>query len=352
MLKLIHCGDIHLGSKMDRLPQQKSAVRKSELHHTFSRMLDFAEEQQVSAILLCGDVFDSDSPSKREKKFFYDGIRQHPDIDFLYLRGNHDLKETYVEYDLPNLKCFGDTVSQYRYGDVCISGVEIDDENFLSYYHDFSLNEQDKNIVMLHGQIADTTGKGLICLPRLREKHIDYLALGHIHTAATGKLDHRGTYAYCGCLEGRGFDEMGPKGFVLLTIDQTVESTFVPFCCRQICEQSIDLSACDGQFAAVQAVTEAVVDMQNDLLRLNLIGEVGFDTTGLVSEVTAALENRCFYASVCDKTAQKINIADYENDLSLKGAFVRHVTALNLPKEEQQKILSMGLNLLSGREID
>ena len=51
-------------------------------------------------------------------------------------------------------------------------------------------------------------------------KNIDYLALGHIHKYKQAELDQRGVYCYSGCLEGRGFDECGEKGFVLLDIDE------------------------------------------------------------------------------------------------------------------------------------
>lgn len=53
-------------------------------------------------------------------------------------------------------------------------------------------------------------------LNRLRGKGIDYLALGHIHQHREEKLDDRGIYVYSGCLDGRGFDECGEKGFVLV----------------------------------------------------------------------------------------------------------------------------------------
>ncbi|MGX8704776.1 MAG: metallophosphoesterase family protein, partial [bacterium] len=66
-----------------------------------------------------------------------------------------------------------------------------------------------KNIVMLHG---DITNLNSIPLSMLKERNIDYLALGHIHKFQKGKLDDRGIWVYPGCLEGRGFDEEGPKG--------------------------------------------------------------------------------------------------------------------------------------------
>ena len=79
----------------------------------------------------------------------------------------------------------------------------------------------------MHGQESDTDAKDkaeIINLKQLKNKNIDYLALGHIHTYKQSKLDNRGTYCYSGCLEGRGFDECGEKGFVLLNIEDVTIS--------------------------------------------------------------------------------------------------------------------------------
>ena len=74
------------------------------------------------------------------------------------------------------------------------------------------------NIVVLHGQIASVSGVDQVNLKRIQGENIDYLALGHIHSHSAEKLDSAGYYCYPGCLEGRGFDECGEKGFILLDI--------------------------------------------------------------------------------------------------------------------------------------
>ena len=68
-------------------------------------MLDYGRAVGVRAVLLCGDVFDSDRPFKKDKEFFYNAVKSHADTDFYYLRGNHDTSASYIE-ELPNLKTF------------------------------------------------------------------------------------------------------------------------------------------------------------------------------------------------------------------------------------------------------
>ena len=59
-MKLIHCADIHLNSSLStHLDGEKRKQRRTEILHTFLRMVDYAEEQSVDGILIAGDLFDT-----------------------------------------------------------------------------------------------------------------------------------------------------------------------------------------------------------------------------------------------------------------------------------------------------
>ena len=54
-MKIIHSADQHLDSKMEaNLSKEKAKERNAEIRKTFVRMVDYAEENQVAAILLAG----------------------------------------------------------------------------------------------------------------------------------------------------------------------------------------------------------------------------------------------------------------------------------------------------------
>ena len=106
-MKIIHTADIHLGSRMDsRFSKEIADERKAELRNTFKRLVEYAKENDVSVIMLCGDVFDSDRPFKKDKDFFYGIVTANPDIGFLYLKGNHDISDALPEELPENLKLF------------------------------------------------------------------------------------------------------------------------------------------------------------------------------------------------------------------------------------------------------
>ncbi len=350
-MKLIHCADIHLGSALSaRLPREKAQLRKNELRQSLRAMVDYAREQEIGVILLSGDVFDSDHPSKKDKAFFYSVVKNNPTIDFLYLKGNHDQAKLYDE-ELPNLKTFGAAWQCYRYGCVAIWGLELGRENMDTLYDTLSLSPADTNVVMLHGQVSDSTGEDRIVLPRLRSKGIDYLALGHIHSYTLDKLDERGIWCYSGCLEGRGYDEPGEKGFVVLDTEDPRHPVFHPQSQRVIRKVEVDISGCEDEYQVSRRVAEFLPEKEEDYLRLELIGEIAFDGGDLTADLTGALEGRYFGVSVKNRTVRRFDIQEYEDEISLAGEFIRQVRSLSLPAEEEQAVMDLGLRALSGREV-
>ena len=354
MLKVIHCADIHLGSKMEsKLPKHKADERRGEVRNTFHRMVAYAKNEGVRAILLAGDVFDSDRPLKRDKAFFYEVVKGNPEIDFLYLRGNHDGKESYTEEGIANLKTFSGEWSGYEYGNVYVCGLELSRENASSLYATLKLDKNKINVVTLHGQIASTAGMDKINPAKLADKNIDYLALGHIHSYSENKLDDRGRYAFSGCLEGRGFDEIGEKGFVLLEIDEGVKSTFVPFSQRKIDEAEVDVSGTENAYGAYQAVKSQVKFNPADLYRIHLIGDIAYESETLAEDTECLLANDCYFVSVKNETLKKIDPKEYEGDLSLRGEFIRAVMGnADLTDERKRQMITLGLKALSGQEVD
>ena len=109
-MKFIHCSDIHLDSPMEsNLTAAQARERNNEICSTFSRMVAYAKNNHVSAVLLCGDLFDTNRVSATTGRFILDTIAETPAIRFLYLKGNHDeANRAFAGRNLPdNLVSFG-----------------------------------------------------------------------------------------------------------------------------------------------------------------------------------------------------------------------------------------------------
>lgn len=357
MMKIIHCSDIHLDSKMEsNLSAAQARERNAEICASFARMIRYAQEHQVEAILIAGDLFDTRRVSARTADFVANQIRSAEQVDFYYLRGNHDERENvFASMQMPeNFKTFGAGWTSYRRDGVVITGLELGQDNWESMYDSLELNGEDTNIVMLHGMESTQPGQEQIAIPKLKNKNIHYLALGHIHSHKLEKLDADGVYCYCGCLEGRGFDECGEKGFVLLDIkERQVRAEFVPFASRQLYEVSVDISGLTTITEIQSAMEDAAEGIPaSALVKFTLTGEYTPETQKDLPFLRKMLEPRFWFVKIKDESRLKIDRRSYEHDVSLKGEFIRMVMASDRSEEEKERIICYGLRALAGEEVE
>ncbi len=353
-MKILHCSDIHLDSPMERnLPPEQARERNAELCATFARMVGYAVREGFRAVLIAGDLFDSRRASARTARFVLDQIRSAPEVDFLYLRGNHDEgRSPFDGMELPeNFKTFGKDWTSHRYGDVVITGAEPED--WAGIYETLSLDPVDTNLLMLHGQISTQPGAEQVCLPLLREKHIHYLALGHLHSFQSGALGEAGSWCYCGCLEGRGFDECGQKGFVALEAAAgKVDFKRIPFAGRTLEAIGVDISGLRTVSQLQQALETAAKDIPpSSLVKFTLTGEYAPDTQKDLRLLEKMLAPRFYFVKIKDESRLMLHRESYEHDISLKGEFIRLVMASDRPEAEKEQIILAGLQALSGEEV-
>ena len=361
-MKIIHCSDLHLDSKMQsNLDSFKAKERRDEILITYQNMIRYALDNDVRIILIAGDLFDKNNITIKAKNIVLGSIKNNPQIDFIYLKGNHDEKGFISDLEeIPsNLKLFNNKQwTTYRYGKITISGIEFGGITNYEIYNTLMLNKTDLNIVTMHGQEAKYEGKDkteIINIQNLKNKNIDYLALGHIHSFKQANIDIRGIYCYSGCLEGRGFDECGEKGFVLIDIDEQnlkLESKFIPFAQRYLYEIKVDITDTKSTIDVEQKIDDIITKLEKSaLIKIVLIGKVDIDSERDINYLEKKYNNIYYFAKICDETTLKIDYMSYENDASLKGEFIRLVLSQNLPEDEQKRIITTGIKALSGEEI-
>lgn len=366
-MKIIHCADLHLDSKLQaNLGKEKAKIRKDELLSSFVRLTEYASREGVSAILLVGDLFDTKNISKLSRNTVVSAIERNPDIAFYYLRGNHDSDGFLqsLEKFPDNLYLFDDAWTEYALGDsdkVRLFGLELTKENSGMLQNSFSPDPSNINIVMLHGQESETNSKDkaeMINIRCYQNKGINYLALGHIHAYKREKLDGTGVYCYCGCLEGRGFDETGKHGFVLLDIDEknlTVTDTFVPFATRETFEIPVDITGLDNSADIIDKVSEALGESgakDRDLVKVVLVGNVSVECEKDLEFIKHNFENNYFFFKIYDRCNFKVDYENFLLDESLKGEFVRLVmNEESMTEEEKGKVIRMGLSVIQGGKV-
>ena len=321
-MKIIHCADLHLDARMSsNFSREQAKERRQELLRTFVHMADYATMHGVRIILISGDLFDTRNVSALARNTVRDVIVSHPQIDFLYLRGNHDndnflskLKEV-----PPNLKLFGERWSDYTYGSIVISGLELTKENQAYAYHSLVLPHNTYNIVMLHGQLSDYQSKNRA--------------------------------------EGRGFDECGEKGFVLLDIDEetlNAEAHFVSIASRTIYTLPVELTGIMTTNEAAKRIEEEISRVHypaRSIVKIQLTGELDVECELNCDYLEELFADYFYLVRVENATGLLVRYSDYEKDASLKGEFIRTVLASDLEESQKTEVIRCGLQALSGEEI-
>jgi len=197
---------------------------------------------------------------------------------------------------------------------------------------------------------------------------MDYIALGHVHRGGEPVRCGEGYYAYPGCMEGRGFDEVGYKGVLYLEIEKkegvlSLTSHPLRLSDRRYEVAEVELS---GSLTAVEAVASAKKQLSEGrllggetTLRVILRGTVSPSIVRLSEAVSEVLSPLVYGLEVVDRTLPLLDGALLEKDGTLRGALYRRLLPQLTSEDEQLRItasraLVLGLDALaeqSGRGV-
>ena len=352
-MKIIHTADLHLDSRLEaNLDSSKAKTRRKELVLAFEKMVSFALNNEVRLVLVAGDLFDHNKVTNATVEMISSIISSAPTIDFLLLSGNHDSLNSFEKLGVlpPNIKFFSEKWKYYDYENVTVAGLILSDKNRQIAASSLNLEEDRFNIVTMH---LDIDNDSALSLSSLKDKNIDYLALGHLHSFRMDKMG-RGVYAYSGCLEARGFDEAGKKGFVLIDTDNKTYDFIDTFGIRTLYKIEVDISGIESYAEIRNKISETLNAngvSENDMVKVILTGEYTLNTNKQLEQLLIFLKDRFYFAKLEDKSLMKISSEDYKDSVSLKGEFVRNVLNSELAKQQMDSIIMLGIRAIEGEEI-
>lgn len=109
----------------------------------------------------------------------------------------------------------------------------------------------------------------------------------------------------------------------------------------------------DDEKEILRKINNLIRSIDRDtFLRITLTGRSAFGLTMNSDVLKSQLQNRVFYVEVYDNTVMDIDEESFETDISLRSEFVR--LALqdgSLSESERNRLISLGWNALSGREV-
>ena len=364
MLKFIHAADFHLDSAFGALTPQQAAARRRESRELPARLANYVNQNGVELVLLAGDLFDSAAAYRDTAESLSAALGQM-EAQVYIAPGNHDWygpgspyrTESWPEnvhiFTQPRLEAMAWPEKRLVIHGAAFTGGE-QPEGFLTGF----AAPQDGNlhIGLLHGEVDPAERRyDPIRREEIAASGLSYLALGHIHKRAEPVTCGKTVCAWPGCPEGRGFDELGEKGFYAGTLDDDgqVSLTFVPFARRRYEILTVDVTGQEAR-SAVEAALPA--DTARDLYRIVLTGETG--EGGVRAEaLREALADRFYALEIRDQTRLAEDLWARAEEDSLRGLFLRDLKEqLNSAEtEEARQRITMaarfGLAALDHRDL-
>ncbi|MEZ4695051.1 MAG: DNA repair exonuclease [Rhodothermales bacterium] len=257
MAQLLHIADIHFGAPLRSKDGRLRALLRQATSAAFEAAVSFAIHEEVDAVLIAGDLFDSGSVALETELFLRTQFHRLKtnDIRVFVSPGNHDsvaAMNSGRTIDWPdNVHFFRSQTPETVQittdsGPIKIVGAAHESpavrENIVASFP--RSDGSAPHIGLVHAMVTSPTGAVRTAMSAvgdsvheryapctaadLRHKNYSYWALGHIHVP--GQIGGLSAF-YAGCIQGRHHKEGGPRGGYLVSIDASgfLRTEFVPF---------------------------------------------------------------------------------------------------------------------------
>lgn len=358
MVKILHSADFHLDSAFSALSESRARQRRQECRQLTGRLVDFANEQGAELLLLSGDLFDARRVYAQTAEELARALSRFRG-EVVIAPGNHDpythhspyarekwpenvhifTQDTLEKLEFPQYNCvvYGAAFTAAESGELQLPDLSDDGRTVL---------------LVLHGEVGVQGSRyRTISADALARSGADYAALGHIHQYSGVQRAGNTAYAYPGCPEGRGFDELGEKGVLLGTVDKgKVDLRFVPFAGRRY--EQIEVDVTDGDI--FEAVSAALAEQKENIVRVILRGET--EEAPDLRRLQQQLEGSAWELELRDKTRRREDLWQHCGEDTLRGLFLDELRGqYDSADDERRAVIEQavrfGLAAMDDREL-
>ena len=230
--RFLHAADIHLDSPLNGLSRYEGLPAddiRGATRAAFDNLVQLAIDEAVNFVLIAGDLFDGDWKHMGTGLYFARamGRLDQAGIPAFILAGNHDAASVITRSVPwpPNVRLFDTRRPETHLLpdlDLAIHGQSFHTsavtENLVTAYPEARIHHF--NIGLLHTALSGRQGHAPYApcsVEDLKAKRYDYWALGHVHEHEI--VCEHPHVVFPGNTQGRTIRETGPKGAVLVTVE-------------------------------------------------------------------------------------------------------------------------------------
>ena len=389
MLRLLHTADVHLGARHADLGEQAAAQRERQFA-AFKAAVDLAIAERVDIVLIAGDLFDSNTQPRRSVERVAAELKRlvAAKIRTVVIPGTHDVYDRsslYRVYDLAAMA--GSTVDDdlvtvltpdrpsvhLKACDVVVHGPVFATKRApYSPLRDLKVTPGEVatwNVGMVHGSLAipDRTDRDEVVVTRaeIEATGLDYLALGHWHSAQQGKAGGT-TYAYSGAPEPVAVTQDGAGEVLLIALDEVAGVRTVTIEERTVGRTRFEKLDVDASTLADQPELVRLLAARADpdlVLDVRLTGVRPDELDVSTDEVEDQLKGSFLKVRVRDASVPALTKGNLPSPDTIPGAFIRDVEGRIAELEaegsepaiaeatELRDVLRLGRLLLAGHEV-
>lgn len=208
------------------------------------------------------------------------------------------------------------------------------------------------HIGLIHGELTGSESRYRpLTTAAVAASGLHYLALGHVHGCSGVLRAGTVSYGYCGCLEGRGFDELGDKGFLAGEVSpEGAALQFIPFARRRYRIMEVDVTEGDPAETALAAIPQG---WGEDVCRIVLTGSPAAPVRP--ERIETALAGRFYALQVRDKTTARQELWERCGEDTLRGLFLRNLRDRCGDDPQSRRLMeqaaAFGLAAIDDREV-
>lgn len=351
-MKILHAADLHLGSPFGGFPQDQAQLLRQALRQVPGQLAGLCRQEGCDLVLLAGDLLDG-LPAREDLEVLAAALEEMA-VPVCVAPGNHDFlapHSPYITRSWPgNVHIFTAprlTPLPLPQLDAVVYGAGYDVMDCPPLLEGFQAEGQARwHIGLLHGDPAQTTSPYCpVTAAQVRESALHYLALGHIHRQGSFRAGDT-LCAWPGCPMGRGYDECGPKGALIVTLDQTC--ALRPVVLDGPVFYDLTLPGADPAAALEQALPPAD---SRDFYRVTFTGEA--DPIDLAA--LAAAFPRHPHLALRDRTTPPVDLWSRAGEDSLEGLYFQILRAGLEEDPDRRPVVELAAKisrqLLDGREV-
>lgn len=369
MLKIIHTGDIHLDSPFSGLDERRAEIRKTELRATFSSLMTYVRLNSVNILLIAGDFFDSGFVTRETVAIALREFSRVPECKIIISPGNHDPyteDSVYAKVKWPDNVCIfnSEQMTRFEFPELnCdVYGYAFTGESLTECPIDKVEPNDRVKLLCAHAHLDVPTSKyAPVSASMLASCGFNYAALGHVHNAAPIAELGGCVYGYCGCLEGRGFDECGAKGAVSIEIDEgdgKMSVRTLNFAKKHYESLAISVEGAGSLYDITERIKSLIKERHfgsDTILRVTLEGEMPATLMPSPSVIEEAVTD-VFSIEVRDETTAMLDDDYLMQDPTVKGEFYRLLRPKLLDSDPEVRktarlALRYGFAAMSGESI-